>query len=228
VDRLREFLAVRLERSDRDPGGAITVDELRREILPYPVCRQAVEFATKAEYDLAMLELLSDPATLRIGSEELREAIERERDSPEPGVAFLTGHAEVPLEPGPRLREGSAPADGAGHREAASTGGRDAPEEDAGPATDGGTPPGPEGTRGASQGTAAEDAASGTDVPGEDASPSFTGGCWSCDRELPERPDLRYCPYCGSDQRSPECGACGAGLETEWSYCPVCGRSTDA
>jgi hypothetical protein len=51
------------------------------------------------------------------------------------------------------------------------------------------------------------------------------GICRWCTSELPERENLRYCPFCGVDQTLSPCGACGEAIEPGWKYCIVCGAS---
>jgi len=47
--------------------------------------------------------------------------------------------------------------------------------------------------------------------------------CWSCADELPADRAVKFCPFCGADQRSPTCGACGTPVERSWKHCPECG-----
>lgn len=67
---------------------------------------------------------------------------------------------------------------------------------------------------------------------GEDEGETDAGGgepaagtCRACGRELPGREGLRYCPWCGAEQGPPRCDDCREPLETDWSYCPVCGTA---
>lgn len=48
--------------------------------------------------------------------------------------------------------------------------------------------------------------------------------CWSCGDELPAERAVKFCPFCGADQRSPACGACGTPVERSWKHCPECGQ----
>lgn len=47
--------------------------------------------------------------------------------------------------------------------------------------------------------------------------------CWSCAGSLPADRAVKFCPFCGADQRAPTCGACGAAAERGWKHCPECG-----
>jgi len=53
------------------------------------------------------------------------------------------------------------------------------------------------------------------------------GECPECDAELPERDNLRFCPFCGANVFLLPCGACGEVLERGWSYCVACGTSVE-
>lgn len=67
----------------------VTVAELSRRLLPYHACRDALQFATKAEYDAEMLDLLADDNRLQIEESGLVEAVRAESRQPEPGLRFL-------------------------------------------------------------------------------------------------------------------------------------------
>jgi len=49
--------------------------------------------------------------------------------------------------------------------------------------------------------------------------------CWSCSEVLPKDRTVKFCPFCGADQRQPTCGACGTPVERRWKHCPECGGS---
>jgi hypothetical protein len=49
------------------------------------------------------------------------------------------------------------------------------------------------------------------------------GTCAWCREELPDRDDLRFCPYCGTDATLVPCPGCGEALEPRWRFCIVCG-----
>lgn len=206
AEKLAGLLARRFEASGAG-GGPVSVEELHHRLVPYPLCREELGLATKAEYDLAMLRLLDDPDYVEVDDDELRDAVRRELDSPEPGLDPLADFSATLLRPG----EGLPPAQGA--------------EE-----ADGGAVPEAE-AAGAAEGTAA--GAGGDGSGGTAGAPAaadaeqealFGGGdCAGCGRALPERADLRYCPYCGSDQTVRRCPECSVELEEDWRFCPACG-----
>ncbi|MFW6200522.1 MAG: zinc ribbon domain-containing protein [Gemmatimonadota bacterium] len=60
--------------------------------------------------------------------------------------------------------------------------------------------------------------------PAEDAS----GTCLWCRENLPDREDLRFCPFCGSSVDIRPCPECGAEVESDWIFCIACGtEATD-
>lgn len=232
---LARLLARRLRERDRPPAAPVTVAELRRELLPYPRVREPAGLASKAEYDLAMLDLLAEPAALAIEDPELAEAVERERSAAEPGLGFLEDFAAATLHPGSALTAGDdgerppeeAPTSAAGAASAPEAGAGSSPETDAGSTPE--ARPGSRSGGARSDGGRSEGARPDGTRPGasSDAAPDGAGSCRDCGRELPGREGLRYCPWCGTDQRVPRCDACRERLEPDWSYCPACGSAAD-
>lgn len=51
--------------------------------------------------------------------------------------------------------------------------------------------------------------------------------CSFCSHPLPPGRRVRFCPFCGGDQRLRSCRRCDALLEREWSYCVRCGRPVE-
>jgi hypothetical protein len=47
--------------------------------------------------------------------------------------------------------------------------------------------------------------------------------CWSCREPLPVSRPVKFCPFCGADQRQPACPECAAPVELRWKHCPECG-----
>ncbi len=202
VETLAALLARRLDEAGRAGDASVSVAELHRTLLPYHICRGSVGYATKAEYDIEMLELLTSERYLLSAENELRSAVRDEAASPEPGLGFLKNFAAAQLEIQSDLSTVfDAPA-------SALAG--EAPESSAfEPATLSDLPiAGPAGT------------------PDEDL-PAHAA-CWKCNRELPPRPDLRFCVFCGADQDRPCCQACGEEMTAEWAFCPRCGKGVAA
>lgn len=65
-----------------------------------------------------------------------------------------------------------------------------------------------------------------------DASPgvraaSHDGNCAFCASDLPAGRVVKFCPFCGADQRLQPCGACAEPLEPGWQFCIACGTRQD-
>ena len=97
AERLAGLLARRMGEAGRAEEGVVSVAELHRTLLPYHICRSALGYATKAEYDLELLELLAGERYLVPTESELRSAVRDERASPEPGLGFLKNFAAAQL-----------------------------------------------------------------------------------------------------------------------------------
>lgn len=88
-ERLFKLLRKRMALESVGPDQAVTVAELHRQLLPYHACRDELRFATKAEYDLEMLALLSDRSRMALSEPALVEAVAKETEQAEPGLGFL-------------------------------------------------------------------------------------------------------------------------------------------
>ena len=224
---MRGLLTQRLTEEGMPPEIPISVAELHRRLLPYPLCRDRLGFASKGEYDVGFLRLLVDDNSLHVPEAALRDAVRDELGSPEPGLALLQRFAASEV----RLRRlGSSSLE--------------LIEEPSGVETG---PPISELETGRSRG----DHIPGLDDPllipqdesadalGRHAGDSLsaagdevevagaTGGgqpCRSCQAPLPERAGARFCPHCGADQERWPCPGCGEEVERGWSYCALCGK----
>lgn len=92
------------------PGEPLGVAELHKRLLPYHTCRDSLGYATKAEYDLALLRLLADERRVSVSEPALREAVQSEIRQPEPGLAFLHRFAasEIRVKDAPAADPGQA------------------------------------------------------------------------------------------------------------------------
>lgn len=50
------------------------------------------------------------------------------------------------------------------------------------------------------------------------------GPCTFCGDTMPGGRRIRFCPYCGADQRMRPCPRCDAVLERDWRFCISCGH----
>jgi hypothetical protein len=227
-ENMRELLTHRLAEEGMAAEIPISVAELHRRLLPYPLCRDRLGFASKSEYDIGLLKLLVDERSLHVPEVALIEATRKELASPEPGLALLQRFAasEVRLRssPVPEVPDGGDPETAESETETGppiadlETGrsrgdhlpGLDdpllVPQDESADAL---------GRNAAPSGTADE-------VPEVDSESSSS--CRSCHAALPERSGLRYCPHCGADQQRWPCSSCGEEVEQGWSYCALCGK----
>jgi hypothetical protein len=199
METLAALLARRLDEAGRAGDASISVAELHRTLLPYHICRGSVGYATKAEYDIEMLELLSSDRYLLPAENELRSAVRDETASPEPGLGFLKNFSAAQLEIQSDLNTVFDAEVSMLAVETPERGSTSEPEM-------------------ASDPPAAEPTATG------DEGLRAHAACWKCSRELPPRPDLRFCVFCGVDQDRPCCLACGEEMTSEWAFCPRCGK----
>jgi hypothetical protein len=195
VDALAGLLARRLEEVGRVDDEIVSVAELHRTLLPYHICRNTLGYATKAEYDVELLELLAAEQFLFPAESELRSAVSVERTSPEPGLGFLKNFAAAQLRIQPTLASSPSPAP---------AGPPPQPAEDSAPTTE-----------------LAEPAAQEQEEKEPGATPCwrcreelpdrrglrycvFCGSdqqrprCLACEEEL--EGDWRFCPRCGADR----------------------------
>ena len=197
-DSLGLLLVSRLA-AERGARKPITVEDLIETILPYHYVRSALGLTMKGEYDLAVLDFLHCGEYLRVDSR-LAEAVERELATPEPDLAFLSELAEARVEVRPEAwAHWSGPTD-------------------AGPDL---------------QEVSGEYPAVGSSRPADasgaegDRTVTPSQRCRHCQRVLPERSDVQFCPYCGAGQADPTCAECDEHLERGWAYCPRCGKATE-
>lgn len=211
----------------RDAG--IGVAEIHRRLIPYPLCRQSLGLATKAEYDVALLRLLADESRIRVAEGALREAVRHELETPEPALGILHRYAASEVRPAPpaaaapNRAEPAAPGERRERRPAAADLETERRDTDRIPGLDDlellPDPPGERATAGPGR-----TAGTGRTAGKAPAPPGpGDGSCRSCRAPLPAREGLRYCPRCGADQERWDCPSCGAAVERGWKYCAMCG-----
>lgn len=57
----------------------------------------------------------------------------------------------------------------------------------------------------------------------EGATMGGDGACRWCRGDLPERDNLNFCPFCGTDVNLLPCPGCGEAVEPGWRFCAACG-----
>lgn len=218
---LGRLLARRLAEEGGDPRRPVTVEEVRTRLVPYGLCRTELDLATKAEYDLALLGLLSEPELVALEDEDLEAAVGRELASPEPELAVLEAFGSALVGLGPELGGRRVRPRARSRRVDAGRSAVKAPPRMTPPAA-----------RAPEAATTAEEPAGVEERPDAEAEEVTTAageghgsGCRSCGGELPRDREVRFCPHCGAEQGAPRCEGCGEELEIGWRYCPACGRA---
>lgn len=186
-----------------------TVAEIYQDLVPYRTHRDRIGVEMNGDYEHALLRLLAgDGNFLSVESDAARRELRKELESvnPDTGIYREFAAVEVRLDPErleelptPGAEEPDDPPDLPDPEPVESARGDDAPAPEA-PLTEG--PPG--------HGEAAAEA-------------EVVEDCRWCREPLPDRGDLRFCPFCGARVDLVPCPDCGAELEEEWRFCVACG-----
>ncbi len=189
-----------------------TVAEIYQNLVPYGTHRDRIGVEMNGDYEDALLRLLAgEGGYLILESDPALRALREEVVSSNPNTGLYREYAAVDV----RLAPGSL------------TGGR-------------GTAPGPDFEPDApvSMEELAPDArpASAKAPQRPTRSPAFPPAiaqaprgeaapeaCRWCRAELPSRPNLNFCPFCGTDVHVVPCPGCGQELDPEWRFCISCG-----
>jgi hypothetical protein len=182
--------------------GPFTVAEIYQTFVPYGTHRDRIGVEMNGDYEDALLRLLSGEGDyLVLDSEPALRRIRDEIESPNPNTGLFREFAAVDVRLNPARVSTFAEPVGAPLWDAADDGssisiGDLAPSEELGASATG--------------------AAAGDE-------PVLAQTCPWCRAELPERPNLNFCPFCGTDVHVIPCPECGAELEPEWRFCITCG-----
>lgn len=235
AEALARLLAERLAETG-EPGRAVTVAQLVEGVLPYPLVRERLGLAGKAEYDVALLRLLSDRVLLQLDPA-LHEAATRELEQPEPDLRPIEKLSESLL----RMRDPATsrgPADaGAAEVEDAGPAAEEPPSaprvepasgSDAGPEP----PPAPE-TPGSREPPPSRDAPALREAP---ATPEASAGRREPRTEPPPRPgeppreEPTATPPLTDPPRAVACWSCTEALPMREGvrFCPRCGVDQQA
>lgn len=220
-ERIRRFHQVLVEQIRRTRPeyleGQFTVAEVYQQLVPYGVHRDSLGLEMNGDYEDVLLRLLAGEGQyLVLESEHARERLRSELESADPDTAIFREFAAVDV----RLNQALTP-----------------PEEDSevassaidGPEVTG--PPAKEATVPEDDSTSGDDAGEAAVAPDapEPATPESgaegdgPSTCSWCREELPDRPKLNFCPFCGTDVRVVPCPNCGEALEPRWLFCIGCG-----
>lgn len=203
LDRLyrRVFLTLA-----RDPARALSIGDLYQEVVPYRLIRAELGFAELAEYEHALLRLLSgEREYLELDRPEIADEFRRELQAPNPILGIYRDYAEVGVAPNPfaPTLDATAPP----------------PVVVAGPAP---AAPSPSRVDLPPPGEGTDPGAAVTAEPALVPRPR-PKPCPGCRSPLPTDREARFCPFCGKCLVPVPCAECSAMLEPEWTYCATCG-----
>jgi predicted RNA-binding Zn-ribbon protein involved in translation (DUF1610 family) len=178
-------------------GGPIGVSELLDRVLPYRVARRVLAIDASEDYEALVLRLLAEEDDLvrvePVDAADLARATVASR-LPDLDVLQLLRSATVTVTDRTTARLRQAAAQVARQQAEPLPIATELPEHDAMKAT-----------------------------PASPPAEAPSVACWSCETALPAGRSVKFCPYCGADQRDPACPSCGAPVEREWQHCPDCG-----
>jgi hypothetical protein len=214
VDRLYRRIADVLL---REPGTAVTVGDIYQHLVPYRTVRTELGFGELAEYEHALLRLLSGERDyLVVERADVQEEFQRELRTPNPILGVYRDHADVGVYLNPYAPEVPVP------------------DLTAPPAP----PPPPASPR--SRRPAGEDAdapgvvldltspePSAAPAPAAPAQRPRPKACTGCRATLPPGRDVRFCPFCGKCLAPIPCPECSTTVEPEWRFCITCGWPRD-
>ena len=201
LDRLYRRVSLALA---RDPARALTIGDLYQEVVPYRLIRSELGFAELAEYEHALLRLLSgEREYLELDRPEIADEFRRELQAPNPILGIYRDYSDVGVAPNP-----FAPAFDA-----------TAPPVVVAPSTS----PASSGPR-VDLPPPIERTDPGASVTAEPAPPRpRPKPCPGCRSPLPVDREARFCPFCGKCLVPVPCADCSAMMEPEWSFCATCG-----
>jgi hypothetical protein len=215
VARLHHCLVDELRKRGHPPGQPLKVSELYQEIIPYRTVRTRLQVELNADYEHALLRLLAgEGGVLRLEPEEARSELRSEAAEPYPYVGlfrkFSASDVWVDVDAGATYEAMPAP--------------EPEPPIIQDPAPEPIAPPEP---------TEPSEPEPVEPVqlhfppplpPPADPLPQGRASCIFCEASLPVGRRVRFCPFCGADQRLRPCPRCDAVLELGWHYCISCGH----
>ncbi|MGD2069298.1 MAG: zinc ribbon domain-containing protein [Gemmatimonadota bacterium] len=207
------------EISDRRPEyleRPFTVAEIYQHLVPYASHRDRLGLEMNGDYEDALLRLLAGEGDyLLLDSEPARDRLRSEVESGHPDTSLYREFAAVDVRLNPDRLPGESgeavPMDALAPAE---------PEPAAGDG-DTVTPAGDLAEPSPEQPTVVQPALEVEPEPPATGSDART--CSWCRETLPDRENLNFCPFCGTDVNVIPCPSCGEALEAHWRFCIACG-----
>ncbi len=207
--------------------GPFTVAEIYQNLVPYGSHRDRIGVEMNGDYEDALLRLLAgegdyleveSPPALRELREELQSA------NPNTGVYREFAAVDVRLNQS-RLHD----VDGGATYAGPTSGDGHGLRGDETLLSVGDLAPSGDDPHAAGQVVSGDPADAGTMVTDADTSqaPRLVvddgAACRWCRAEFPDRANLNYCPFCGTDVKVIPCSKCGEELDPAWRFCIACG-----
>ena len=240
LDRFHKVLVeeIRAHRPDLLTA-PFTIAEIYQELVPYRTHRDRLGVEMNGDYEHVLLRLLAGEGEyLVLEAEAPRKALETEHGSANPNTGLYRewAAADVRLNPSRLPDAVGEPAFPPVEISTADIDLPDAPEavsvEALAPSEEPSrTEAKEEGALGWNEAESAATAAGPGSAPQPqevgvtegDAKDGESTACKWCRAELPNRENLNYCPYCGTDVHVVPCPSCGEALEPDWRFCIACG-----
>jgi hypothetical protein len=191
----------------REPATAVTVGDIYQHLVPYRTVRAELGFGELAEYEHALLRLLSGERDfLVVERADVQEEFQRELRNTNPILGIYRDYADVgvylnPYAPDPVALDLTAPPPPSAAPIVLPGGDADAP----GVVIDVTRP----------------------EPPPKPSPPRKLKACTGCRSTLPPGRDVRFCPFCGKCLAPIPCPECSAVVEPEWRFCAMCGWPRD-
>ena len=188
-----------------------TVAEIYQNLVPYGTHRDRIGVEMNGDYEDALLRLLAgEGGYVFLESAPALRALREEMASSNPNTGLYREYAAVDVRLNPAflaVMRGPSDAPGPDRSEPVSM-------EDLAP----------EPLRAPPQPTARRAPAAGAPREAEPtAERPVPDTCRWCRAELPAKPNLHFCPFCGTDVHVVPCPGCGEELDPEWRFCIACG-----
>ena len=191
----------------REPATAVTVGDIYQHLVPYRTVRAELGFGELAEYEHALLRLLSGERDfLVVERADVQEEFQRELRNTNPILGVYRDYSDVgvylnPYAPDPGTLDHTAPPPPAASTAVLPEGDADAP----GVVIDVTRP----------------------EPPPKPAPVKKLKACTGCRSTLPPGRDVRFCPFCGKCLAPIPCPECSSVVEPEWRFCVTCGWPRD-
>lgn len=227
IQRFREALQDALRERGLDPAHPITVAEIYQDLVPYRTHRDRLGVEMNGDYEHLLLRALAGQGgVLEIQSNAALEQLRDELESNNPNTGLYREFAAVDV----RISVSEAREPAVAPDSAPMPAPAPAPEpmalSDLAPDTTGMgfSPPAP------SAPSSVDEEPLRVVPPRMEAAhvSDEERACQWCRQILPDRPNLNFCPFCGTDLRIVPCPSCGEALEPGWRFCIACGDEVPA